>query len=84
MLEKVFVLKFLQSRNPDWQERVFFAQYSETAIWMDDLKPAFGEKRFFFEQEIEEMEEASLHGKLSLTHTHTLSLSHTRALSLCL
>ena len=25
--EKVFVLKFLQSRNPDWQERVFFAQY---------------------------------------------------------
>jgi KamA family protein len=60
--EKVFVLKFLQSRNPDWQERVFFAQYSETAIWMDDLKPAFGQDKFFFEDEIAEMEEASLHG----------------------
>jgi hypothetical protein len=29
---------------------------------MDDLKPAFGEEKFFFEQEIADMEEASLHG----------------------
>ena len=57
--EKVFVLKFLQSRNPEWQGRVFFAEYSDTAIWMDDLKPAFGEEKFFFEPEIESMEAAS-------------------------
>ena len=51
-----------QSRNPNWQNRVFFAQYDETAIWMDDLKPAFGEEEFFFDQEIAEMEAASLKG----------------------
>ena len=50
--EKVFVLKFLQSRNPNWNERIFFAEYNETAIWMNDLKPAFGEDKFFFEQEV--------------------------------
>lgn len=60
--EKVFVLKFLQARNPAWQERVFFAQFDEKAIWMDDLKPAFGEERFFFEDELDRMEEASLLG----------------------
>ena len=29
----------------------FFAKYDENAIWLDDLKPAFGEK-FFFEDEL--------------------------------
>jgi len=50
--EKVFVLRFLQGRNPDWVARPFFAKYDENAIWMSDLKPAFGEK-FFFEDEEE-------------------------------
>ncbi len=49
--EKVFVLRFLQGRNPQWTHRPFFAAYNETAVWLDDLKPAFGEKEFFFEQE---------------------------------
>lgn len=48
--EKVFVLRFLQGRNPDWIARPFFAKYNENAIWMDTLVPAFGEK-FFFEEE---------------------------------
>ena len=50
--EKVFVLRFLQGRNPNWVARPFFAQYDEKAIWMDTLKPAFSEK-FFFEEEEE-------------------------------
>src|SRR5690606_23549351 len=29
--EKVFVLKFLQARDPSWVNRVFFAQYDERA-----------------------------------------------------
>jgi len=48
--EKVFVLRFIQGRNPDWVARPFFAKYDEKAIWMNTLKPAFG-KKFFFEEE---------------------------------
>jgi L-lysine 2,3-aminomutase len=47
--EKVFVLRFLQGRDPDWVNRPFFARFDEKAVWLDDLKPAFGEERFFFE-----------------------------------
>ena len=47
--EKVFVMRFIQGRNPDWVQRPFFAKYDETATWLTDLKPAFGEERFFFE-----------------------------------
>ena len=53
--EKVFVLRFLQARNPDWVNQPFFAQYSETATWLDQLKPAFNEKEFFFEKEYKKM-----------------------------
>jgi KamA family protein len=53
--EKVFVLKFLQGRNPEWSGRIFFAKYDADASWIDELKPAFGEERFFFESELEEM-----------------------------
>ncbi|MGR8935522.1 MAG: KamA family radical SAM protein [Gammaproteobacteria bacterium] len=52
--EKVIVMRFLQGRNPDWVHRPFFAQYSETAAWINELKPAFGEKSFFFESELED------------------------------
>jgi hypothetical protein len=48
----VFSLRFIQGRNPDWVQRPFFAKYDENAIWLDGLKPAFGEK-FFFEDELE-------------------------------
>lgn len=47
--KKVFVLQFLQGRNSDWVLRPFFAAYDERAIWFDELKPAFGESKFFFE-----------------------------------
>ena len=47
--EKVFVLEFLQARDPAWVGRPFFARFSEEATWLDELEPAFGEERFFFE-----------------------------------
>lgn len=50
--EKVFVLTFLQARNPDWVRRPFFARYDEKAIWLSDLKPAFGKEKFFFTDEL--------------------------------
>jgi len=55
MGKKVMVLRFLQGRNPDWVGRPFFAAYDPDAIWLDQLKPAFGEKKFFYEDELEEI-----------------------------
>ncbi len=52
--EKVITLRFIQGRNAQWVHRPFFAKYDEKAIWLDDLKPAFGEERFFFEKERQE------------------------------
>ena len=54
--EKVFVLRFIQARNPEWVERPFFAKYCEKATWLNHLKPAFGEEKFFFEDEYEQMQ----------------------------
>ncbi len=47
--DDVFVLKFLQGRDPEWANRVFFARYDEDATWLDELEPAFGAGEFFFE-----------------------------------
>ena len=52
--EKVFVLKFLQGRDPKWVNRVFFAKYDPRATWLSDLQPAFGGERFFFEDALRE------------------------------
>lgn len=49
--EKLFMLRFLQGRNPDWVLRPFFAKYDPQAIWLDDLRPAFGAEQFFFAAE---------------------------------
>jgi len=53
--EKIFVLKFIQGRNKNWVNRIFFAKYDETATWLNELQPAFGEKKFFFEKELAQM-----------------------------
>jgi len=55
--ERVFALKFLQARDPSWVNRVFFAHYDERATWMDELRPAFGARRFFFEEAMDAMHE---------------------------
>lgn len=54
--EKVFVLNFLQGRDPAWVGQPFFAKYNPDAIWIDDLEPAFGETEFFFEEYYYEMQ----------------------------
>jgi KamA family protein len=48
--EKVFALQFLQARNADWVRKPFYAKFDPEATWMDDLVPAFGKERFFFEE----------------------------------
>ncbi|MEJ2454314.1 MAG: lysine 2,3-aminomutase [Candidatus Thiodiazotropha sp.] len=47
--ERVFVLRFIQARDPAWVQRPFFARFDESATWLDQLEPAFGEAKFFFE-----------------------------------
>ena len=49
--EKVYILKFLQCRNPDLVGIPFFAKYDPQATWLDQLKPAFGEEKFFYEKD---------------------------------
>ena len=53
--ERVFVLRMIQGRNPDWVGRPFFAKYDPTATWLDDLTPAFGESEFFYDGELREL-----------------------------
>jgi L-lysine 2,3-aminomutase len=47
--EKVLSLQFLQARNPNWVRRPFFARHDSKAIWLNELRPAFGARNFFFE-----------------------------------
>lgn len=53
--EKALALRMIQGRNPDWVHRPFFARYDEEASWYTDLKPAFGEGKFFFQDELEKL-----------------------------
>ena len=48
--EKVYVLRFLQGRDANWVNIPFFAKYDPKATWFDQLEPAFGEEKFFFEK----------------------------------
>ncbi len=47
--EKVFVLHFIQSRDPELVGKPFFAKYDEQASWLFDLKPALGATHFPWE-----------------------------------
>lgn len=58
--EKIFVLQFLQARNPEWVKRPFFAKYDSEASWLTDLEPAFGEEKFFWQEEFETTTNLSL------------------------
>ncbi|MEV5560967.1 lysine 2,3-aminomutase [Nonomuraea wenchangensis] len=42
--QQVFVLHFIQARDPSLVGRPFFARYDPEAVWLTDLRPAFGER----------------------------------------
>ncbi|MFI6602320.1 KamA family radical SAM protein [Nonomuraea sp. NPDC050536] len=46
--QQVFVLHFIQARDPSLVGRPFFARYDPRAVWLTDLRPAFAD-RFPFE-----------------------------------
>ncbi len=49
--EKIFVLRFIQGRNPKWVGKPFFAKYNPKAIWLSDLEPYPNKEKFFFEED---------------------------------
>jgi L-lysine 2,3-aminomutase len=53
--ERVFALRLLQARDPAWLGRPFFARFDPRATWLDELRPAFGERSFFYEDELRRM-----------------------------
>ena len=61
--EDVFVLQFLQGRDPSWVRRPFFAKFDPHAAWLDELRPAFGESEFFFEPRFREIKAALAAGR---------------------
>ncbi|MGW8315564.1 MAG: KamA family radical SAM protein [Bacteroidales bacterium] len=65
--EKVFVLEFLQGRNPQWVGIPFFAKYDPQALWLNDLKPALGEDKFFYQAEYEKLKKVDTLPGPSLT-----------------
>ena len=57
--EKAIALRLLQARNPEWVGVPFFARYDPTAVWLDQLRPAFGENEFFYEAGLRRLREES-------------------------
>lgn len=53
--KKAFALKFNESRNMEWMDRVFLAKFDEQETRIDKLVP-FDTKEFFFEEELERIE----------------------------
>lgn len=68
--EKVFVLKMLQAREPDWVNRPFFARFDPEATWIDELVPAFGASEHFYEPRLRE-----LLGRRAAARVHLTTLS---------
>lgn len=53
--EKAFVLKFNESRNMEWMDKVFLAKYNEHENTVEKLEPFQGDK-YFFEDELQAIE----------------------------
>jgi len=64
--EKAFALKFNESRNMEWMDKVFLTKYDENENTIAKLKPLFGDKHFL-EDELDKIElslDAALREKL--------------------
>ena len=53
---KAFVLKFNESRNMEWMDRVFLAEYDEKQNTIEKLTP-FGGGEYFYQGELAAIEE---------------------------
>jgi KamA family protein len=60
-----FVLSLLQGRDPEWCKRPFFAEYDPSATWLSDLRPALGQREFFYEPELRAMARVAVEPELA-------------------
>ena len=44
-----------------WVNRIFFARFDSQAAWLSDLRPAFGDREFFFDSVLHSMREGRWH-----------------------
>jgi L-lysine 2,3-aminomutase len=58
--ERLFVLEFVRARDGRWLGRPFFARWDAKASWFDQLRPAFGDNAFFYEEELRRTRECDL------------------------
>jgi KamA family protein len=49
--KKYISMSFIQGRSSGWVNKPFFSEYDEEACWINELKPAFGDKTFFFKRD---------------------------------
>lgn len=49
--QPLLVCDFIQARDPRWVKKPFFAEFDEGASWFTDLRPAFGKRQFYFEEQ---------------------------------
>lgn len=54
--EKAFALKFNESRNMAWMDKVYLAKYDENETIIEKLKP-FDTKEYFYEDELKQIEQ---------------------------
>lgn len=47
---RYIAMSFIQGRTHEWVNKPFYSEYDEDACWINELEPAFDDKRFFFEQ----------------------------------
>jgi L-lysine 2,3-aminomutase len=53
--EKLFVLKFNESRNMEWMDEVYLAKYDENQTVIEHLEP-YEVDQYFYEDELDDME----------------------------
>jgi hypothetical protein len=58
--ERLFVLELVQARDAKWIGRPFFARWDAKAGWLDELRPAFGDNSFFYEEGLKRMQDDAL------------------------
>ncbi len=66
--EKLFALKFNESRNMEWMDKVFLAKFDEKENTVEKLIPFEGDKHFF-EDELSEIEDAKMKALMKKMNT---------------
>ena len=48
--QQFLICDFIQARDPSWVKKPFLAEFDDGTAWFDQLRPAFGRSRFYFEE----------------------------------